>query len=97
VTPTAGSQLGPDAQAAIVHLRNECPRGRVPVEVVADACERFGDQLLRVPGFLVKQGRSGCYLTFRGPAGQIVPCRHRAGRIVALKVRRDDAGEGGPR
>jgi hypothetical protein len=59
--------------------------------------ERFGDKLLRVPGFVVKEGPSGRYLTLRGPAGLIVPCRDRAGRIVALKVRRDDVGAGGPR
>ena len=42
----------------------------------------------------MKDGKSGPYLTLRGPAGLIVPCRDRAGRIVALKVRHDDAGEG---
>lgn len=59
--------------------------------------ERFGDQVLSVPGFVVKEGRTGSYVTLRGPAGLVVPCRDRAGRIVALKMRRDDAGEGGPR
>jgi hypothetical protein len=57
----------------------------------------FGDQVLRVPGFVVKEGRSGRYLTLRGPAGLAVPCRDREGRVVALKVRRDEAGEGTPR
>ena len=50
--------------------------------------------VLRIPGFVVKDGKSGPYLTLRGQAGLIVPCRDRAGRIVALKVRRDDVGEG---
>jgi hypothetical protein len=65
--------------------------------IVRDLRERFGDKLLRVPGFVTKEGRSGRYLTLRGPAGLIVPCRDHGGRIIALKVRRDDAGEGGPR
>jgi hypothetical protein len=65
--------------------------------IVRDLSERFGDKLLRVPGFVVKEGRSGRYLTLRGPAGLIVPCRDWAGRIAALKVRRDEVGEDGPR
>jgi hypothetical protein len=62
--------------------------------IVRDLREPFENKLLRVPGFVVKEGRSGRYLTLRGPAGLIVPCRDRGGHIVALKVRRDDAGEG---
>jgi hypothetical protein len=65
--------------------------------IVRDLHERFGDKLLRVPGFVVKEGQPGRYLTLRGPAGLLVPCRDRAGRILALKARRDDAGQGGPR
>src|SRR5262249_22955253 len=71
--------------------------GRGRPRVVAALRGRFGDGLLRVPGFVVKEGRSGPYLTLRGPAGLVVPCRDLAGRVVALKVRRDEAGEGGPR
>src|SRR5262249_9875856 len=65
--------------------------------IVRDLRERFGAGRLRVPGCGLKEGRSGRYLTLRGPAGLIVPCRDRAGRIVAIKVRRDEPGEGGPR
>jgi hypothetical protein len=65
--------------------------------IVRDFRERFGDKLLSVPGIIIKEGPSGRYFTVRGPAGLIVPCRDRAGRIVALKVRRDNAGESGPR
>ncbi len=61
--------------------------------VVRELRERFGDKLLRVPGVVVKEGPSGHYLTLRGPVGLIVPCRDRTGRIIALKVRRDDADE----
>jgi Domain of unknown function (DUF3854)/Domain of unknown function (DUF927) len=64
--------------------------------IVKGLRERFGDRLLRVPGFVAKEGQSGRYVTLNGPAGLVVPCRDRAGRVVALKVRRDDA-EGGPR
>jgi hypothetical protein len=67
-------------------------RGRTPI--VRDLHDRFGDNLLRVPGFVVKDGGTGRYLTLRGPAGLLVPCRNHAGQIVALKVRRDDASEG---
>jgi hypothetical protein len=59
--------------------------------------ERFGDQVLRVPGFVVKEGDRGRYLTVRGPAGIVVPVRNLAGHIVALKVRRDGPGDGGSR
>src|SRR5262249_36053852 len=69
--------------------------GRPPI--ARELRERFGNQLARVPGFVVKEGKAGRYLTIRGPAGLIIPCRDGAGRIVALKVRRDDAGQGGPR
>jgi hypothetical protein len=65
--------------------------------IVLDLQKRFGDKLLRAPGFVFKEGRSGRYLTLRGPAGLIIPCRDRGGRIVALKVRRDDVGEDSPR
>jgi hypothetical protein len=69
--------------------------GQGRTRFVHNLSERFGDKLLRVPGFIVKEGRTGPYLTLRGPAGLLVPCRDRAGRINALKVRRDDASEGG--
>jgi hypothetical protein len=70
--------------------------------------EQFGDQLLRVPGFVIKDRNGDRYLTVRGPAGLVIPVRDLAGRIVALKIRRDDpvsgsrfvycssAGHGGP-
>jgi hypothetical protein len=56
---------------------------------------RFGDELLTVPGCVIKQGRDGSpYLTFAGAAGLLVPVRDPAGRVVALLTRRDDAGDG---
>jgi hypothetical protein len=59
--------------------------------------ERFGDQLLRVPGFVVKDRDGGRYLTVRGPGGIVVPVRDLAGRILALKVRGDGQRDCGPR
>jgi hypothetical protein len=62
--------------------------------ITRDLHDRFGDALPLVPGFVVKDGASGRYLTLRGPVGLLVPCRDRTGKIVVLKVRRDDAGQG---
>ncbi|MHB1524617.1 MAG: DUF3854 domain-containing protein [Candidatus Dormibacteria bacterium] len=57
--------------------------------------ERFGaETLLSVPGFIVKDKDGRKYLTIAGAAGMLVPVRDTADRIVALKVRRDDAGDG---
>jgi hypothetical protein len=54
---------------------------------------RFGNDLLRFPGFVTKSGDRGRYLTIAGAAGLVVPVRDVAGRIIALKVRRDGAKE----
>ena len=50
--------------------------------------------LLSVPGFVAKDRNGSKYVTIAGAAGLIVPCRDAAGKILALKVRRDDAGRG---
>src|SRR5262249_53230252 len=65
--------------------------------IARDLRKQFGDKLLRVPGLVVKEGSSGPYLTIRGPAGLLGPCRDPAGRIVALKVRLDDEANSGCR
>ncbi len=55
----------------------------------------FGNDLLSVPGFVVRQDRSGRpYLTIAGSAGLLIPIRNLAGRIVAFLVRRDDTKDG---
>lgn len=57
------------------------------------ACElhhRFEDKVLQVPGFGIKEKDGNRYLTLLGAAGLLIPCRGCIGRIVALKVRRDD-------
>lgn len=51
--------------------------------------ERFGDNVLRVPGFFVKEGDRGRYLTLAGSVGLLIPVRDLAGRILALRIRRD--------
>jgi hypothetical protein len=68
-------------------------RGRA--RLARNLAERFGDSLLSVPGFVVKEGKDARrYPTIAGAAGLLVPCRDPAGRVVALKVRRDAAGDG---
>ncbi len=53
--------------------------------------ERFGTEVCsRVPGLRRDAGR----WTLAGAAGMLVPVRDVEGRVVALKVRADDAGEG---
>jgi hypothetical protein len=60
--------------------------------------ELFGDQLLSVPGFVVRSRQDGShYFTIAGAAGLLVPVRDLAGRVVALKVRADDPRPGQPR
>jgi hypothetical protein len=57
--------------------------------------DRFGHAVRSVPGLFFKQGEGGrLYLTLAGYPGLLVPVRDVAGRVVALLVRRDDAGDG---
>jgi hypothetical protein len=56
--------------------------------------QRFGKGLLQVPGFIVKESDGRRYITIAGRPGLLVPVRDIQGRIIALKVRRDDAGDG---
>jgi hypothetical protein len=55
---------------------------------------QFGDVLFQVPGFVWKQGNGRRYPTVAGDAGLLIPCRNVEGKIVALKVRRDDDDTG---
>lgn len=57
--------------------------------------ERFGDSLLRVPGFIMRDRDGRRYLTLAGAAGLLVPVRDVAGRVVGLLTRRDDASGAG--
>jgi len=49
---------------------------------------------MTVPGFITRPGDRGPYRTLAGPAGLLIPVRDPQGRIVALKIRRDEAGAG---
>jgi Domain of unknown function (DUF3854)/Domain of unknown function (DUF927) len=60
--------------------------------------ERFGDDLLTVPGFFFKPGDEGLpFLSIAGAAGLLIPVRDLAGQIIALKVRTDTPRPGAPR
>jgi hypothetical protein len=56
--------------------------------------EQLRDGLLTVPGFYIRPGKAGPYLTVAGAAGLLVPIRDAEARIVALMSRRDDASDG---
>lgn len=56
--------------------------------------ERFGDSVLRVPGIITRERDGRRYLTLAGAAGLLIPVRDMAGRIVALKIRRDESDGG---
>jgi hypothetical protein len=60
----------------------------------AELRERFGDTVLRVPGIVTKEREGRRYLTVAGVGGLLIPCRDIQGRVVALKIRRDDDGPG---
>ncbi|HEY7329310.1 MAG TPA: DUF3854 domain-containing protein [Gemmataceae bacterium] len=64
-------------------------------KLARDLAERFGvETLLTVPGFVLKDKDGRKYPTIAGSAGLLIPVRDLTGRIVALKVRRDEAGDG---
>jgi hypothetical protein len=68
-------------------------QGRAPLARVLR--ERFGNSvLLRVPGFITRERDGGRYLTLAGAVGLLIPVRDVAGRIVALKIRRDESDGG---
>jgi hypothetical protein len=56
--------------------------------------ERFGNEIMRVPGFCRREGDRGRYLSIAGSIGLLIPVRDVIGRIVAIKIRKD---EGEPR
>lgn len=60
-------------------------------KIARELRERLGDTMLAVPGFFVRERNGSRYLTIGGPAGMIVPVRDLTGRIVALKIRRDES------
>jgi hypothetical protein len=67
-------------------------QGRAPL--ARELREWFGDSVLRVPGIISRERDGRRYLTLAGAAGLLIPVRDVAGRIVALKIRRDEADGG---
>ena len=56
----------------------------------------FGTEVCStVPGFIVKEGKSGNYWTLTGSPGILVPVRDLHGRIIALKIRLDTPNDSG--
>jgi hypothetical protein len=68
------------------------PGGRE--ELAAKLVERFGSKVcMGVPGLYANKGDPSRW-SLAGAAGLLVPVRDTKGRILALKVRADDAGDG---
>lgn len=66
--------------------------------VAASVVERIGESdAAGIPGLYVREDSGRTWWTLAGSPGLLVPVRDLEGRIVALKVRRDDATDGGPR
>lgn len=88
---------GPDGDTiARAQYRTLPERGRAAL--ARAIVDRYGvDLARRVPGIVWRTDDtdpSRGWWSFAGPAGIVIPCRDLAGRIRALKVRRDDPGEG---
>ena len=81
-----------EAEIKRYRYRSLPPRGR---EGLAGALvERFGPEVCAmVPGLRANKGDSGGW-SLAGADGLLVPVRDTEGRIVALKARADDAGDG---
>jgi hypothetical protein len=68
-------------------------RGRA--ELARNLLQRFPKELLlSVPGLRLGDSNGRQYLSVGGPPGLVVPVRDLAGRVVALKVRRDEEDAG---
>ena len=65
-------------------------RARVAREVE----EAVGNDVARIPGIVRKAEGDRAWWSLAGAPGIVIPCRDREGRIVALKVRRREAGDG---
>lgn len=81
-----------DAEIEARQYRTLPASGRA--ELAKRLAERYGDLLLKVPGFYVKEDGGRRWWTLAGAAGILIPVRDLAGQIVGLKVRADDPGDG---
>lgn len=81
-----------DAAIAEAGYRTLPAQGRARLaRVVFDA---LGDAAVGVPGVVQRAEAGRSWWSIAGVPGVVIPCRDLAGRIVALKVRRREAGEG---
>ncbi|MGQ9533045.1 MAG: DUF3854 domain-containing protein [Desulfotomaculales bacterium] len=84
----------PDSEIDRRGYRTLPARGRA--ELARRVLDAFGPEVLaQAPGFFIKEEGGQRWWTVAGPAGLVIPCRDAQGRIVALKVRADEPGEGG--
>jgi hypothetical protein len=67
------------------------PAGNRRCTIAKELQEHNPDELLTVPGFVVKEGKHGRYVTINAYPGLLIPVRNRQGRIVAVMVRADNA------
>lgn len=65
-------------------------RGRKSLALAAIAAAGGEAQALEVPGVVMKSNGNGAWPSFSGCAGLAIPVRDIDGRIVALKIRRDE-------
>ena len=83
----------PDAEIDAHGYRTLPVQGRA--RIAGELRERFGESVLTVPGIITHERDGRRYLTLAGAAGLLVPVRDVARRIIALKIRREDAGNAG--
>ncbi len=83
----------PDAEIDRRQYHSLPVQGRA--RLARELADRFGAEvLLSIPGFIAKDKDGRKYLSIAGAAGLLIPVRDLTGRIVGLKTRCDDAGDG---
>jgi hypothetical protein len=76
-------------------LYRSLPRdGRTRARLAGELRERWPADVLSVPGIIRRERDGRRFITLAGAPGLLVPCRDVAGRVLALKIRRDDPGDG---
>lgn len=83
------------SDAEILHREYRTLPERGRSRIAKKILQKFGSDICsKVPGLFVKKGDKGNYWTLAGAAGLLIPVRNRQGRIIALKIRKDDPGDG---